>query len=164
MDVEADTVLLRDTLCVPVLHTVGVEVTEMVEEPDKVSEPVLQGEGVCVRKELADWEGLALLVSVPELQRDGVEVELVLTETLAETVCDKLPVEQDVEETDRLVVPLRLLLRVALLLTVVLCDKVTVGVPVKVGVMVELMEGELDCVEDRLLLIVPLTVLVPLLQ
>ena len=83
---------------------------------------------------------------------------------LADTVCDKLPVEQDVEETDRLVVPLRLLLRVALLLTVVLCDEVTEGVPVKVGVMVELMEGELDCVEDRLPLSVPLPVLVPLLQ
>ena len=158
MDVEADTVLLRDTLCVPVLHTVGVEVTEMVEEPDKVSEPVLQGEGVCVRKELADWEGLALLVRVLELHRDGLEVELVLTETLADTVCDKLPVEQDVEDTDRLLVPLRLLL------TVTLCVDVTETVPVIEGVKEELMEGELDWVEDRLLLIVPLTVLVPLLQ
>ncbi len=158
MDVEADTVLLRDTLCVPVLHNVGVEVTEIVEEPDRVSEPVLQGEGVCVRKELADWEGLALLVSVPELQRDGVEEDVRLAEMLTDTVCDKLPVEQDVEDTDRLLVPLRLLL------TVTLCVDVTETVPVIEGVKEELMEGELDWVEDRLLLIVPLTVLVPLLQ
>jgi hypothetical protein len=158
LDVEADTVLLRDTLCVPVLHNVGVEVTEIVEEPDRVSEPVLQGEGVCVRKELADWEGLALLVSVPELQRDGVEEDVRLAEMLTDTVCDKLPVEQDVEDTDRLLVPLRLLL------TVTLCVDVTETVPVIEGVKEELMEGELDWVEDRLLLIVPLTVLVPLLQ
>ena len=158
MDVEADTVLLRVTLCVPVLHTVGVEVTEMVEELDTDSEPVPQGEGVCVRKELADWEGLALLVSVPELHWDGLEVELVLTETLADTVCDKLPVEQDVEDTDRLLVPLRLLL------TVALCVDVTETVPVTEGVKEELMEGELVWVEDRLPLSVPLTVLVPLLQ
>ena len=158
MDVDADTVLLRVTLTVPVLHTVGVEVTEVVVEPDTDSEPVLQGEGVCVLQELADWEGLALLVSVPELQRDGVEELVVLTETLAETVCDKLPVEQDVEETDRLVVPLRLLL------TVALCVDVTETVPVTEGVKEEVIEEELDWVEDRLLLIVPLTVLVPLLQ
>ena len=158
MDVEAETVLLRDTLCVPVLHTVGVEVTEMVEEPDKVSEPVLQGEGVCVRKELADWEGLALLVSVPELQRDGVEEDVRLAEMLTDTVCDKLPVEQVVDETDRLVVPLRLLL------TVALCVDVTDSVPVTEGVKEELMEGELVWVEDRLPLSVPLPVLVPLLQ
>jgi len=77
---------------------------------------------------------------------------------LADTVCDKLPVEQDVEDTDRLLVPLRLLL------TVALCVDVTETVPVTEGVKEELMEGELDWVEDRLLLIVPLTVLVPLLQ
>ena len=77
---------------------------------------------------------------------------------LADTVCDKLPVEQDVEDTDRLLVPLRLLL------TVTLCVDVTETVPVTEGVKEELMEGELDWVEDRLLLIVPLTVLVPLLQ
>ena len=137
MDVEADTVLLRVTLCVPVLHTVGVEVTEIVEEPDRVSEPVLQGEGVCVRKELADWEGLALLVSVPELQRDGVEEDVRLAEMLTDTVCDKLPVEQDVEDTDRLLVPLRLLL------TVALCVDVTETVPVTEGVKEGVMEGEL---------------------
>ena len=158
MDVDADTVLLRVTLTVPVLHTVGVEVTETVEEPDTDSEPVLQGEGVCVLKKLADWEGLALLVSVPELHWDGVEVELVLTETLADTVCDKLPVEQDVEETEKLVVPLRLLL------TVALCVEVSETVPVPEEEMVELIEGEVDCVEDRLPLSVPLPVLVPLLQ
>ncbi len=158
MDVEADTVLLRVTFTVPVLHTEGVEEVEIVVEPDMDSEPVLQGEGVRVLQELADWEGLALLVSVPELQRDGVEELVVLTEILADTVCDKLPVEQDVEDTDRLLVPLRLLL------TVALCVDVTETVPVTEGVKEELMEGELDWVEDRLLLIVPLTVLVPLLQ
>ena len=100
----------------------------------------------------------ALIDSVPELQRDGLEVELVLAETLADTVWDKLPVEQCVEDTDRLVVPLRLLL------TVALCVEVTESVPLIVGVKVELMEGELDWVEDRLPLNVPLPLRVPLLQ
>ena len=62
------------------------------------------------------------------------------------------------DETDRLLVPLRLLL------TVTLCVEVTDSVPVTVGVIEELMEREADCVEDRLPLSVPLTVLVPLLQ
>ena len=62
------------------------------------------------------------------------------------------------DETDRLVVPLRLLL------TVALCVEVSETVPVPEGEMVELIEGELDCVEDRLPLSVPLPVLVPLLQ
>ena len=65
LDVEADTVLLRVTLCVLELHTVGVEVTETVEEPDTDSEPVLQGEGVRVLQELADWESVPEVVSVP---------------------------------------------------------------------------------------------------
>ena len=77
---------------------------------------------------------------------------------LADTVCDKLPVEQDVEDTDKLLVPLRLLL------TVALCVDVTDSVPVTEGVKEELMEGELVWVEDRLPLSVPLPVLVPLLQ
>ncbi len=158
MDEEADTVLLRDTLTVPVLHTVGVEETEIVVEPLVDAVPVLQRDDVRVAQALADWVGHALVDCVPELQRDWPEEELVLTETLADTVCDKLPVEQDVEETDRLVVPLRLLLKVAL------CVDVTETVPVTEGVKEELMEGELDWVEDRLLLSVPLTVLVPLLQ
>ena len=158
LDEEADTVLLRDTLTVPVLHTVGVEETEIVVEPLVDAVPVLQRDDVRVAQALADWVGHALVDCVPELQRDWPEEELVLTETLADTVCDKLPVEQDVEETDRLVVPLRLLL------TVALCVDVTETVPVTEGVKEELMEGELDWVEDRLLLIVPLTVLVPLLQ
>ena len=158
LDVEADTVLLRDTLTVPVLHTVGVEETEVVVEPLVDAVPVLQRDDVRVAQALADWVGHTLVDCVPELQRDWPEEELVLTETLADTVCDKLPVEQDVEETDRLVVPLRLLL------TVALCVDVTETVPVTEGVKEELMEGELDWVEDRLLLSVPLTVLVPLLQ
>ena len=62
------------------------------------------------------------------------------------------------EDTDRLVVPLRLLL------TVALCVEVTESVPLIVGVKVELMEGELDWVEDRLPLNVPLPLRVPLLQ
>ena len=119
---------------------------------------VLQWDGDRVAQVLADWEGLALLVRVLELHRDGLEVELVLTETLADTVCDKLPVEQDVEETEKLVVPLRLLL------TVALCVEVSETVPVPEEEMVELIEGEVDCVEDRLPLSVPLPVLVPLLQ
>ena len=81
-----------------------------------------------------------------------------LAEMLADTVCDKLPVEQDVEDTDKLLVPLRLLL------TVALCVDVTDSVPVTEGVKEELMEGELVWVEDRLPLSVPLPVLVPLLQ
>ena len=62
------------------------------------------------------------------------------------------------DETDRLVVPLRLLL------TVALCVDVTDSVPVTEGVKEEVMEGELVWVEDRLPLSVPLPVLVPLLQ
>ena len=158
MDVEADTVLLRVTLTVPVLHTVGVEETEIVVEPLVDAVPVLQRDDVRVAQALADWVGHTLVDCVPELQRDWPEEELVLTETLADTVCDKLPVEQDVEETEKLVVPLRLLL------TVALCVDVTDSVPVTEGVKEEVMEGELVWVEDRLPLSVPLPVLVPLLQ
>jgi hypothetical protein len=135
-----------------------VEVTEIVVDPLEDGVTVLQWDGDRVAQVLADWEGLALLVRVLELHRDGLEVELVLTETLADTVCDKLPVEQDVEDTEKLVVPLRLLL------TVALCVEVSETVPVPEGEMVELIEGEVDCVEDRLPLSVPLPVLVPLLQ
>ena len=134
------------------------EVTEIVVGPLEDGVTVLQWDGDRVAQVLADWEGLALLVRVLELHRDGLEVELVLTETLADTVCDKLPVEQDVEETEKLVVPLRLLL------TVALCVEVSETVPVPEEEMVELIEGEVDCVEDRLPLSVPLPVLVPLLQ
>ncbi len=134
------------------------EVTEIVVDPLEDGVTVLQWDGDRVAQVLADWEGLALLVRVLELHRDGLEVELVLTETLADTVCDKLPVEQDVEDTEKLVVPLRLLL------TVALCVEVSETVPVPEGEMVELIEGEVDCVEDRLPLSVPLPVLVPLLQ
>ena len=54
MDVEADTVLLRDTLTVPVLHTVGVEETEIVVEPLVDAVPVLQRDGDRVPHVLAD--------------------------------------------------------------------------------------------------------------
>ena len=80
MDVDADTVLLGDTLCVPVLHTVGVEVTEMVEELDTDSEPVLQGEGVRVLQELADWESVPEVDSVPVPHAVELTVVLELTE------------------------------------------------------------------------------------
>ena len=62
------------------------------------------------------------------------------------------------EDTDRLVEPLRLLLTVALCVEVAEIDTLILGV------MVELREGELDWVEDRLTLSVPLPLLVPLLQ
>ena len=72
LDVEADTVLLRVTLTVPVLHTVGVEETEIVVEPLVDAVPVLQRDGDRVPHVLADREGHALVDSVPELHRDGL--------------------------------------------------------------------------------------------
>ena len=54
MDVDADTVLLRDALTVPVLHAVDVEETETVLDPLVDGVPVLQRDGVRVVQELAD--------------------------------------------------------------------------------------------------------------
>ena len=158
LDADIDTVLLPDTLSVPVLHTVGVRDEEAEEQAEADRVPVMQDEGVSVLQGLADWESDPEDVSVPEAHAVELTVELVLTVRVPDTVGDTLPVEQDVEETVRLLVPLRLLL------TVTLCVDVTETVSVTEGVKEELMEGELDWVEDRLLLIVPLTVLVPLLQ
>jgi hypothetical protein len=128
--------------------------------PEKEVEGVDERERERVRLEVIEGVrvGSAVGLVVPVLQCDGLEVEQMLTETLVDNVWDKLSVEKDDEDKDRLLVPLRLLL------TVALCVEDTETVPVPKGVMVALMEGELEWVGKWLPLSVPLTDFVPLLQ
>ncbi len=95
LDVEAVAVLLRDTLCVPVLHTVGVTLIETVEDPEVDWVPDTHREGVRVPQELADWEG------VPDADSEPVPhaVELTVALELTEVVLDRVTLRVTVTDT-----------------------------------------------------------------